>query len=287
MNLIAIVLSLAVERFLNQVENIRRYNWIKNYYQWIARKLPDGYINGILGTICIIIPPVVAVALLFYFLNVVVGFLLSILVLIYCLGPRLLDVEVENYMAALTQQDAQRIAETQARFHSFGQEEGSNAPQFSIAEKLFFEANQRMFAVIFWFIVLGPAGALLYRLCIELKKEAQHHSNKAEFYAYVTTYVDLLNFFPANLTALGYALCGSFKHAIDNWRRAFRTNANLEVLNAQILMFTGKGAALLYHHDQPVAQDVDSVQTSLELIWRTTILWIFAIAIFTLANWID
>lgn len=287
MNLIAIVLSLAVERFLNQVENMRRYSWIKNYYQWIAGKLPEGYTNGILGTISLILPPVIMVALVFYILDVVLGFLLSILVLLYCLGPRLLDVEVENYISALNQQDTQRISETQARFYTFDQGESSNAPQFSVAETLFFEANQRMFAVIFWFIVLGPAGALLYRLCIELKNEAQYYSNKAEFYGYVTTYVDLLNFLPANLTALSYALCGSFKHAFDNWRGAFRSNANLEALNAQILIYTGKGAALLHHHNQPVSQDIDSLQTSLELIWRTTILWIFVIAIFTLANWID
>lgn len=100
-----------------------------------------------------------------------------------------------------------------------------------------------VFAPIFWFVVAGPAGAVLYRLSNTLDAmwgyKNQRHIN---FGWAAARFDDALNWIPARLTALSYAFVGQTKKAIDCWKSQAHL---LDSPNAGPVMTAGAGALQL------------------------------------------
>lgn len=79
-----------------------------------------------------------------------------------------------------------------------------------IAEEMLREFIDDLFSVIFWFLLLGPAGALLYRLVSYLSKaDAQDAMGwRAEIL------LEWLDWIPSRMIALGFAFFGHFSAGI-------------------------------------------------------------------------
>ena len=96
---------------------------------------------------------------------------------------------------------------------------------------LLFEGYQRWFPVVFWFLLLGPAGAFAYRL-IALATQGEYASS-------VTRLRFLADFLPARALALTFALTGDFVRC----RQALQSAVPDTGLSAsQVLMTVGHGA---------------------------------------------
>ena len=111
--------------------------------------------------------PVVAVALINnLFAGVLFGIfklIFGIVVVVYCLGPSNFWSQFYVYAAAIHKDDAQAAVENAKSL--FELPAFANPQEFhrALTSALFIAANNRIFAVIFWYILLGPAGAVLYR----------------------------------------------------------------------------------------------------------------------------
>ncbi len=147
-----------------------------------------------------------------------------------------------------------------------------------------------IFAPIFWFIVAGPAGAILYRLSNTLDAMWGYKNQKFIYFGWATArFDDLLNWIPARLTALSYALLGQTKQALHCWKTQAK---QLDSPNAGPVMTSGAGALNLqlggpawYHgalknkvyfgsNQQPNNHDINRANT---LITSSLILWLLAI----------
>jgi len=97
-----------------------------------------------------------------------------------------------------------------------------------------------VFAPIFWFIVAGPAGAILYRLSNTLDAMWGYKNQRFIYFGWAAArFDDLLNWLPARLTAFSYALLGRTKLALQCWK----TQAPLlDSPNAGPVMTSGAGA---------------------------------------------
>lgn len=144
-----------------------------------------------------------------------------------------------------------------------------------------------VFAPLFWFIIAGPAGAILYRLSNTLDAMWGYKNQRYVHFGWaVARFDDLLNFIPARLTAVSYALLGQYSLAIHCWK----TQAHLlDSPNAGTVMTAGAGALNLqlggpawYHdkrkdkvffggHNIPVNTDIHRAN---KLITQTVFLWI-------------
>lgn len=196
MKLLLIVLVLLVERYLIHRISLRRFYWFSPYVTLIKQRLPtEGFFSYPLVLLGITVVPLVAVTALVYFLITAVmlwtlGFfmafisacLLQGIILYYCLGP-------ENPFYPL--QETPLVSE-------------GGVLAESTAVSYFSSINGQLFAVIFWYLVLGPLGALLYRLCSLSQKEEKMD-------ALARTLVGYLDWIPARLTALFYLLVGNFQ----------------------------------------------------------------------------
>jgi len=97
-----------------------------------------------------------------------------------------------------------------------------------------------VFAPIFWFVVAGPAGAVMYRLSNTLDAMWGYKNVRYKNFGWAAArFDDVLNWIPARLTALTYALLGKSSVAISCWKNQAH---QLDSPNAGPVMTSGAGA---------------------------------------------
>lgn len=295
MILIAILISLGVEKFFVQVQDLRRFDWFIDF----ARRLRTGlghFGNGAIGVLLVAGIPVLGVGLVYYLLDELLtplGFLFAIFVLIFSLGPRNLDEQVEAYIHAREAGDNDAVQRSATVILHEDIPGSAFHLSRAVLESILVQANERTLAVLFWFAVLGPVGALLYRLSSVLKTHTVAERASSEFARAATRLHAVLDWVPARLVGLGYALSGSFVDAIANWRScADKWADDWEASSIGVLLATGIGALKLdieEHHELLTEFDVPSeiahIKSAQALVWRTLVAWIVIIALMTLAGW--
>jgi len=180
-------------------------------------------------------------------------------------------------------------------------------------------AHRHVFGVLFWYSVLaalglGPMGAVLYRSAEFVSRYwsrqgfmgAQPVSERLQSAArQAWMWIDWL---PARLTALSFAVVGSFEEAIDGWRfHAQRfPNDNDGVLlaaTAGAINVRLGGEALKAREDATLMpgfdgeadfDDSDStpgrlpelshLRSVVGLVWRSVVVWLLLLALLTLAR---
>jgi adenosylcobinamide-phosphate synthase len=88
-------------------------------------------------------------------------------------------------------------------------------------EEALIASYRHVFAVVFWFVVLpGPAGAILYRMSSFLHQRwaERGDSELAAFGDFAGQIFRLLDWVPARLTAMAFAVVGDFEDAAYCWR---------------------------------------------------------------------
>jgi adenosylcobinamide-phosphate synthase len=97
-----------------------------------------------------------------------------------------------------------------------------------------------VFAPIFWFVIAGPAGAILYRLSNTLDAMWGYKNQRYLHFGWAAArFDDALNWIPARLTALTYAFLGQTRLAFDCWKKQAHL---LDSPNAGPVMTSGAGA---------------------------------------------
>lgn len=285
MSLITILVSLFAERFLGAPGELRRFDW---FWRWTGRVrewLPTAEPwQGTAAVVAALAVPFIAVALLGYWLAELwglFGFIFAVLVLLYSFGPQNLEAQVEAFIDARERNDEESAHWHVADMLGEWVPESTRELTRAVMETVFVEAHERILGVIFWFLLLGPAGALLYRLACLLS--ARFRNEESEFGAAAYRLHQILAWVPVRLTALGYALSGSFVDAMQYWREE---GAKWRDLNRGILVSAGFGA-LRYGPagEEMVATGLEDIRSTLSLVRRTVVLWLAVLGVFTLAGW--
>jgi AmpE protein len=139
--------------------------------------------------------------------------LFALAVLLYCFGPREFEADLEAILRA--PDDASREAAAQALADD-GNPVAWNAP--ALGEAVAYAALRRRFAVLFWFFLLGPVGALLYRLGQTLGRSDSLHLDTTTRRV-ADQVANALDWLPAQLLTFTLAVVGHWDAVIDAWRR--------------------------------------------------------------------
>lgn len=291
MNLIAILIGLGIERFLGSLEDYRRFDWFVQFTDWVYLRLEgQGWRDGPLGVLLVIGPPVLLVWLAnhgLHGLTPLLSFLFGIAVLLYAIGPKDLARDAEGYIDAIERGDSEGgywFAAEVLEGDVTGVVPAEVAQQ--VQDAVLVKSNDRLLGVLFWFFVLGPLGAILYRLACVLRRHTAEDSSA--FGRYARNLHALLLWPVARLTVLGYALSGSFMETFGHWRALSEL---WEWDSERLLVNSGRGALRQQlpeggysTDDEP---DVEAVKDAVALVNRTVIVWLTALALLTVVGWVS
>jgi len=298
MNLLALLFALACERGLTHLLHLRELRWLDRYCDWVGARLArqSGAVL-VIAALAATLLPVLPVALASGFLGSrLLGlpqFVFAVFLLLFSFGPRDLKDEVDDYVAALERGD-QQAAASSARELLENDAAGRGAgTREAVYEAVFVQANNRIFGVIFWFLVLGPPGAWLFRVTDLLRRRAAFEAMRAGVVVSGPTYGGALAlvhgalaWLPARLTALSYALAGSFEDAVGNWRDAV-DGASTGLLDRaeDLLARVGRGSLQPSIAGVAAAElDLATARGAWRIVSRSLWIWLAAIAVLVLAG---
>lgn len=216
------------------------------------------------------------------------GVLLHALLLYLALGGRSLAEHGERVAADLAAGDL-AAARTHVGWIVSRETAALDAEGVSRAavESVLENGNDAVFGALFWFLLFGGPGVVLFRLANTL--DAMWGYRNARFGAFgwaAARLDDVLNYVPARLTALAYALCGTTRVALRCWR----TQAPAwDSPNAGPVMAAGAGALGVRLGGAAVYQgrtesrpplgageppSADSIGRALALVRRALALWL-------------
>ncbi|MBO9677605.1 MAG: CobD/CbiB family protein [Acidovorax sp.] len=180
-------------------------------------------------------------------------------------------------------------------------------------------AHRHVFGVLAWFSVLaalglGPTGAVLYRLA-EFVSRYWHYKERtgvqpasASLQRASADAWTVIDWLPARLTALSFAVVGSFEEAIEGWRfhaqrfpndndgvvlaaTAGAINVRLggEALRARADLQTPQGLEIeadIGDSDSTPGREpeVGHLRSVVGLVWRSVVVWMLLLALLTLAR---
>jgi membrane protein required for beta-lactamase induction len=295
MSLLALLLALALERGLTQFFHLREPRWLDRYYDWIARRLGAGGTGTRVpvAVVAVLLPvlPVAAVSwVLGSHLLGMPQLAFTVLVLLVSFGPRDLREEVDDYVAALQRGDHEEAAHRAKELLEADASGRGAGLRDAVEEAIFVQSNNRIFGVIFWFMVLGPAGAWLFRVSDLLRRRAAFQGARGDVHdalgrALVALH-GLLAWIPARLAAASFALAGSFEDAVGNWRVAVdRATESALDRSEDLLARVGKAslqpsvASLA-----PESLDAATARGAWRIVARATWTWLAVIALLVLVG---
>jgi AmpE protein len=278
MALISIIIGLLFDRAFRHLHDLRDLSWFEYYTATVTRFVRA---NGVVQIVAVLIVPVAVIAAIQHlmgdFLFQLPYLVFAVLVFAYCLGPACLSSDIEFYL------DARRLGDEDEALHYAGvltERAASTSPDqqtSDVTRAILHVANERIFAVIFWFAIFGPAGAVLYRLTTSLSKQ---DSTNDSLSAVATLFQAVLTWMPARMLAMGYALTGHFDGALQAYRnRPYESDLALE--NYDVLVNTGLGAL----RDQEATDEISSITSARNLVMRSILIWIAVLALLTLGGW--
>ena len=172
------------------------------------------------------------------------GLAIHTVLLYFCIGLRSLRDHMLPIARALRSGNVEQARALTSRIVTRDTRH-SGEPELAKAavESLLENGNDAIFGTLFWFAVAGGPGALLFRLANTL--DAMWGYRNARFHAFgwmAARSDDVLNWIPARLTALSYALLGDTRSAMRCWRTQA---AAWSSPNAGPVMSAGAGALRL------------------------------------------
>ncbi len=283
--LLAVLIALGLLHLAPQLASWRRDGLFR---RWI-RQLSDT--SGAGRVVLALLPPLVVCALLAWLagrtmLGELPLLLFGLVVLLYCFGPREFGRDLEAILAA--PDGVSREAAAQALADD-GSRVAWNAP--ALGEAIAYAALRRRFAVLWWFFLLGPVGALLYRLAQTLGRDdslaLDARSQRAADYL-----ANALDWLPAQLLTFTLAVVGHWDAVINAWRRwhiqATPTSWYERgpgflgaAAQADVLIDIEAGDGYAEEHSDPL----DELRRLRSALLRALLAWLSVVALLVIGGW--
>jgi len=294
MNFLALFVGLGIERALTMLFHLREFRWLDPLFDIILsnKRLtqPNLAVAAVAVFVAFLVLPVVLIETIFSDRLVYIPqFVFAVIVLLFCLGPRDLGKEVTDYCEALEKNDENEARDIARELLEY--EPDIDSSTWDIEAAIYAQANNRIFGVVFWFVVLGPGGAWLFRVLDLLRHRAAEQAVPAEtgdagslsspITQAVLLFHWLIGWIPGRLLAAGYVLAGSYDGAAAAWK-SFRSADSLSPAaeTRALLGAVGKGAAAWAGSEGGATGRVANAR---KLVFRTLwMIWCPVLALLTL-----
>ena len=298
MNLIALLIGLIIERIATHLFHFRRLRWLdriidsgfnvaKRFANWPAL-IPVFLLAAILALPVFIITLSLGDSLLgFPYLA------LAIVVLFFSLGPNDIGEDVDEYCAALEAGDEELIQNSAKAIVEDDVPDDPVERTRVVEAAVCVQANNRLFAVVFWFVLLGPLGAWTYRVTDLIRRRAVFNAARSEEESGTSSHIrdaavmlhSWLAWIPARLTAIGYAVAGHFDAALHAWKEPSEQRGDSPSQHSENLLARVGVSALALHEEEGESlteRAVRGAAAANRLVFRLLLIWFVVIAGMTL-----
>ncbi len=291
MALLVVIISLVLEWALGHRQRLRTLVWFRRYRRTLFDNVPKSWTDGLSGVLLIMLPLLLLMWLIqAQFGGAVFGLFdlaFGVLIVSYCLGPEPFNDRVDAYIVACENGQHERAQKLAEALVGEAVPESPHQQTHAVTQAILYEANVRIFAVVFWYLLLGPMGALLYRVAAFFVVDSRSLQAPQLQQASLRLQA-LLDWLPARLLSLSFFLVGSFDDAAKGWQKLLLQQPGLLEANRALVINTGC-AAMRHEVDDITANcqdlqkyDLQWVRTSRALILRALVVWLAAIALLTL-----
>lgn len=299
MSIVAIIAALAIEQWHPVGERKNVQAALSAWATWLEQSFNGGERrHGMVAWLVAVLPWVAAAVVLHLALlsaHPLLALLFNVVVLYLTLGFRQFSHYFTDIQLAVKSgdMDRARLLLEEWRGASGVVRTREEVIRLSIEEALV-ASHRHVFGVLLWYLILpGPAGAVLYRLSAYL---AGRWKTLSAFGQFAQRAFSLLDWPAARLTAAAFAVVGDFEDAVYCWRTQARTWPEP---NAGIVLAAGAGA-MGVRLGMPV-QEIDGMQprpeigvgepadgplldSAVGLLWRALVVWVFVLLVITLAR---
>ena len=303
MSFISILIAFLLEQARPMAPSNPAYNVVRGWVGWIMRYFDAGTRrHGWLAWwFTVALPSVLALAvhwLLLWTVGWIAAVLWTVAILYLTLGFRQFSHHFTDIRDALDGGDEEQARQLLARWMHI---DASALPQSEIVRHVIEHsvlcAHRHVFGVLAWYTVLaalglGPMGAVVYRMSEYVHRypnqalTSDEQSVSPWMRANAVRAWTAIDWIPARATALGFAFVGSFEDAMDGWRQhevSFPGNTDGVVLAATAGAVNVKLGRLENPGNGQTPQPVH-LRAIVGLVWRTVVLWMFFLALITLAK---
>jgi adenosylcobinamide-phosphate synthase len=313
-------LSILIALLIEQLKPLRVDNPIYMYVQQLAVKVENwcnaGHAHhGRTGWLIIVLGltiPTILVYALCQYLSPFAAFIWNVTIVYLTLGFRRYSHYFTSIQVALNSGDE---AAARTYLGDWINRDCSHMDAQEVArvavERCMIASHRNVFGVFFWFLMpVGPACALMYRLSEFLAREwnEPEHMKDEQFGVFAAKIFYYIDWIPARLTAVAFAIVGNFEDAIYSWRN-YASRWSDELIG--IILASGGGAigvrlgepetkALVLNMDasavdmdsldlesQPGAEATTrSLQSAVGLVWRALLLWMLLLLLLSFAAWL-
>jgi AmpE protein len=271
---IVILLGLLLERTFNVSQHLYKLSLFDQYQRKLHTLSGE---NGVIGLVLVVLPAVLLVwgvtlvfSPLFYHLA---GFIIALIVFVLCLGAGNLRQQVDDCIR-LVEQDKEEEAQAFVKEHftCFPSAQGTAKQLVSVVFK---ESHERIFGLLFWFVLLGPVGAVLYRMMQKLSVYYHLQHEDKSIYQLAAWCTCVLDWIPVRLMALSFSLIGHFTAVFPVWLKSIGVKLSREY---EFLVACGN-AALSLTNDPAAIVAQSQLDAAFSLVNRALLIWLVVIAL--------
>ncbi len=278
MFLIAILIAIACLQLGGGNNPLHQDAWFEKWRAFWSNIGPLKGFRGLSLAIAIALPSL-GVALLSFAVrdSLILWTSFSSILLLYCLGRGEFTENFKGYLSAVKAEDTDLAKVMLARLgherSDIGERVDWGMLNGVVLEQSGYRSFERLFVVIFWFVLFGPAGALVYRLSqIAVDRE----TNKM-----LERWLWAIEWPVVRVFALSFAITGSFVGCIERAQallKCFSTPSRVVIREAIL------GALAITHtpFEEGVKISARELDETYKLLSRTLSLWVFVIAVLSI-----
>lgn len=292
---LTVITCLLINHYWHRERRLPVDGWFDAWQAWLISqgyRLPAFMRNwpATLPVLALLLPIIPPALLLWLAEGRLLGLLslgLHVLILVYCFTRFNLVALIDDYLACWRQghYEAAYLQTVEQAPDAFD----SRMDDYAVMHQQFLDyvlvvSLRRLFAVLFWYIVLGPLGALLYFFLQRMLSSDILFEDRAQGRAW-QRFLSVAEWIPARLLALAFALAGNFvagfqrlrEHLLDNLQPGHNTGLLIDC-----------AAAAIGRQDVDVREAEFSVQAVWrlealrDLVLRSQIVWVIAVAMIIL-----
>ena len=303
MTLFSLIFALLLERWRSSGHCNRAVVIFQSAADALGRYFNTGVRHhGIAAWFAAVLPIVVAVGWIYYFLyslSPILACAWNVVILYFTMGFRQLNESFTEVKVALKNGDvllARRLLKAlSGRVTERDDLSSQQIARVAIEIGLIY-SHRYLFAIIICFVVLpGPLGPVLYRIADLLNERWGGRTDALG--AFAEKAFEIIDWLPARCTAMSFAIAGNFEDAVYCWRAQAASWTNQ---NQGIILASGAGAlgvclgdslrephGEFYRPELGVGEeaDMDFMQSTTGLVWRSLVLWLLLLLLLEIASW--